>query len=193
VRKLLLLGGCLIAASLTFAACGGGESDEDKISAAIETAATSTDPADCSALTTLSFMEQTESEEGKAALKACEKDATDGSTNPDSVTVSEVEVDGSAATADVAFVGGNLDGQALTIGLVEEDGDWKLDQLESFTKFDKAKIVAAFTEGLGEAELSDEQASCIVEELEASSNEELEELVLSGSSEGFVAIAENCE
>jgi hypothetical protein len=194
VRKLLLLGGCLIGAALVLSACGGGEGDEDKIASAIETLATSTDPADCVALSTLAFMEQTESEEGKAAEKACEEDAEEPSGDPDSVTVSEVEVDGAAATANVAFVGGNLDGQTLTIGLVEEDGDWKLDQLESFAEFDKAKLVAAFDEGLTESgELEEALASCMVEELEASSNEELEELVLSGSPEGFIALAESCE
>jgi hypothetical protein len=37
-------------------ACGGGESDEEKIVDVIETSATSSDPAACKELATLNFM-----------------------------------------------------------------------------------------------------------------------------------------
>ena len=192
MRKLLLLGGCLAAVSLTLAACGSSESDEDKITSVIETSTTSTDPADCDALLTLKFMEQVEFEEGKAAVKSCEEEASDASGNPDSVTVSEVEVDGSSATATVAFVGGGLDGQTLSIGLVDEDGDWQLNEIESFVEFDREALIASLEESLttGPDALEDEAASCILEEFEESSDEELEESVL--EPESILGVVESC-
>lgn len=191
----LLLPLFVLVAALALAACGGSsESDEDKIVDVIETSATTSDPADCEALTTLAFMEQTEKETGKAAIKSCEEGAEDTADDPDEVTVSEVAVDGSNATADAAFVGGSLDGQTITVALIEEDGDWKLDQLESFVVFDQQALVDAFREGFEESgELEAEQLSCIVGEFEAASEGELEELVLDGSLESLIELVQACE
>jgi hypothetical protein len=194
-RHRLLIPSFVLALALGLAACGGsGESDEDKVAKTIETAATSTDPSACTELVTLAFNEQTESEEGKAATKSCEEDAEDGNNNPDSVEVANVEVDGSNASADAAFAGGSFDGQTLGIALIEEDGDWKLDQVTGFTKFDKAKLVAALAKGFEEEEsIEPELASCIVQAFEAADEGEFEELILSGSSQGIVEIVEACE
>ncbi len=191
-RLLLPLSILVLALGLT--ACGGGgESDEDKVVDAIETAATSTDPTVCTELQTISFVEQTQGEEGKVAVKSCEKETSEGTDNPDSVKVTKVEVDGSNATADAAFVGGSFDGQTLGIALVEEDGDWKLDEATGFTKFDKAKLIAAFSSSLEKEEgIEPELASCLLESFEAADQGELEELILGGSSEGIVEIAEAC-
>lgn len=179
-----------LSVAFTLSACGGGESDEDQIASAIETLATSTDPADCEALSTLNFMEQTEIEEGQEAVKSCEEEAEEGSDNPGSVTVTNVDVSGPSATADAAFDGGDLDGQTLTIGLVEEDGNWKLDELKSFVRFDRDALLQSFRDGLSEETSGQEEevASCLVEELEGSSDEEI---VL--SPDLFVQLAEeNC-
>lgn len=184
-----------LALALSLTACGGGgESDEDKVTTAIETAATSTDPSVCTELQTLAFVEQTQGEEGKVAVKSCEKETSDGSNNPDSVTVTKVEVDGSSATADAAFVGGSFDGQTLGIALVEEDGDWKLDEATGFAKFDKAKLIAAFTSSLEEeGEIEPELASCLLQSFEAADQEEIEALILGGSSQPIVELAEACQ
>jgi ABC-type glycerol-3-phosphate transport system substrate-binding protein len=194
-RHKLLLSSLALALALGLAACGGGgESDEDEVANAIETAATSTDPSTCTELVTLAFNDQTEDGEGKAATKECEEDAEDDSNNPESVDVTKVEVDGSSATADAAFTGGSFDGQTLGIELVEENGDWKLDQITGFTQFDKAKLVAAISTGLEEQEeIEPELASCMVEIFEEAEEEEFEELILGGSSRGFVEIAEACQ
>lgn len=191
----LLIPSLVLALALVLAACGGGgESDEDKVVNAIETSATSTDPSVCTELQTLAFVEQTQSEEGKAAVKACEEETNDGSSNPDSVDVTKVEVDGTNATADAAFVGGNFDGQTLGIALVEEDGDWKLDEVIGFTKFDKAKLLTALATGFEEeGEVEPELASCIIQALGAADQGEFEEVILSGSSQGIVEIVEACE
>lgn len=184
-----------LALALGLAACGGGgESDEDKVVETIETAATSNDPSVCTELQTLAFNEQTEDGEGKTATKECEEDAEDESNNPDSVDVTEVEIDGSGATADAAFTGGSFDGQTLGLALVEEDGEWKLDEATGFVKFDKDALVAAISAGFEEQkEIEPELASCMVQAFKAADQEEFEELILGGSSQGFVEIAEACQ
>jgi ABC-type glycerol-3-phosphate transport system substrate-binding protein len=194
-RHRLLIPFFVLVLALGLAACGGGgESDEDKITNTIETAATSTDPSVCTELQTLAFVEQTQGEEGKVAVKSCEKETSDGSNNPDSVAVTKVEVDGSNATADAAFVGGSFDGQTLGIALVEEDGDWKLDEATGFAKFDKAKLLAAFKSSLEEEEgIEPELASCLFEAFEEAEQAEVEELILGGSSQPIVELAEACE
>lgn len=193
LKRLLLPVALLALAAFALAACGSSESDEDKVVDVIETSVTSTDPADCEALSTLAFMEQSTSSTGKDAVKACEEDAEDTSNDAEDVTVSEVEVDGSDATANVALVGGSLDGQTVTVALVEEDGDWKMDRITGFTKFDKESLVNGFEENFEESEVEAPLAGCIVELLDESSNEELEELIVSGGEEGFVELAEECE
>jgi len=180
--------------ALALSACGGGESNEAQIISAIETSATSTDPADCEALATLGFMEQTEFEEGQDAQKACEDEAEDGSNNPDSVTVTNVNVsvNGSSATADAAFDGGNLDQQTVTVGLVEEGGAWKLDELQRFVVFDREPLLESIREDISEEAggEGEELEVCLVEELEEASDEKFEEAVL--SLDAFVALAEGC-
>lgn len=195
MRKLhLLLPLAVLVLALGLAACGGGESDEDKIVSAIETSATSTDPSICKETETLAFMEQTNSASGAAAEKECEEEAKSGEDNPDSVNVSEVEVEDEKATANVEFKGGNLDGQVVEVALVEEEGDWKLDELTGFAKFDPSQIVAALAQGLEEEpEIEPQVASCIVEGMEEAPDEELEALVIENNSQPIVELAESCE
>ncbi len=193
-HRLLLLPLLALVSALALAACGSSESDEDKIVDAIESSVTGTDPAICTEFATQAFVDQNSDGEGAAALKECEEDAEDTSNDPDSVEVAEVEVDGENGTAEVAFTGGAFDGQTLSVALLKEDDDWKLDEITGFAVFDQEGLVQAFNEQF-ESEDSIEPAvtSCIVEVLEELSQPEFEELLLGGSSEGFVEIAESCE
>jgi hypothetical protein len=197
VRKLhlLLLPAALLALVFGLVACGGGESDEDKVVETIETSATSTDPAECKELATQEFLEQTELEEGAAAVKSCEESAEDTSDDPDSVEVSKVKVDGSDASADVAFTGGNFDGQALSVALVEEDGDWKMSEVTAFVKLDQEKLASSFekTFKTGEDAIDPELASCIGEVMRDLDKSEVEELLFGGSSDPIVEIVEGCQ
>lgn len=198
MRKLhlALLPALLLALALGLAACGGGgESDEDKIVSTIEESATSTDPAVCGETQTLSFMEQTTSGSGKEAEKECEAETEEeDSGDPDSVKVSKVAADGGKATADVEFDGGSFDGQKLEVALVEEDGDWKLDELTGFAKFNAAGFVDSFAEQLEEEpEIEPQVASCIVEGLEEAPKDELESLVIENNTQPIVELAESCE
>jgi ABC-type glycerol-3-phosphate transport system substrate-binding protein len=193
---LVLLPALLLALALGLAACGsGGESDEDKIVSMIEESATSTDPSICKETQTQAFMEQTSGGAGgSAAVKECEEETKSGESNPDSVKVSEVETDGGKATADVAFKGGIFDGQTLEVALVEEGGDWKLNELTGFAKFDPEGLVSAFAEQIKkEPELEPETAECFVEGLEGLSSSELESVVIENNTEAFGEIAEGCE
>lgn len=195
MKKLhLLLPLALLALAFGLVACGGGgDSDEDKVVEVIETSATSADPADCKELSTQAFLEQTELEEGAAAVESCEESAEDTSDDPDSVEVSEVAVDGSAATANVAFTGGSFDGQTLSVALIEEDGDWKLDEITGFAEFDQEKLASSFEEAFeSEEDVSPEFASCFAEVIRDISEEEAEEIMISGDSEPIVEIIEGC-
>lgn len=184
----------LAALALGLAACGGSdESDEDKIVDVIETSVTSTDPADCEKFATQAFLEQTELSEGKEALESCEESAKDTEDDPDSVDVTEVEIDGSSATADAAFTGGSFDGQALTVALVEEDGDWKLDEITGFSKLDKDQLATSFEEAFeGEEDFDPQVAACFGEVLRELPDSQVEEVVIGGSVDPVVEIVEGC-
>jgi hypothetical protein len=194
LKRLLLPAVLLALAPFALAACGDSESDEDRIVETIETSATSTDPADCEALTTVAFMEQTSGGSGKEAVDECEEEAEDTEGDPDSVEVSEVEVDGSEATAETKFEGGNLDGQKLTVALVDEDGEWKLDRLVGFVDFDREGLIAAFKEGLGESEdIPVAMAACILGGLEDLDDDRLESVIINNDEETFTELAEECQ
>lgn len=197
MRKLHLLAlpALLLALALGLAACGGGgESDEDKIANTIENAATSNDPVVCKETQTLAFMEQTTGESGQEAEKKCEKEAEEGTGQPESVNVTQVKVNGEKATADAEFQGGQFDEQTLEVALVEEGGEWKLDEFTGFAKFDPAPFIAALGEQLEEEpNIKPQVAGCIVEGIEELSKPELESLVVENNTEPIVEIAEGCE
>lgn len=197
MRKLhlSLLPVLLLALTLGLAACGGGgESDEDKIASTIETAATSTDPAVCGETQTLKFMEQTTAGAGKEAEKECEEEAKSGEGNPESVNVSKVEVSGGKATADAEFKGGNFNEQTLEVALVEEGGEWKLNEFVGFAKFDPSVFIEALAKQLeSEPSIEPQVASCIVEGIEEFSKSELESLVVENNTQAIVEVAESCE
>ena len=192
-KRLLLLPCLLVLSGLVLAACGSSNSEESKVEEAIETAATSTNPADCAKTQTQKFMEQITKESGQAALKSCEKEAEEGE-NAESVTISNVEVEGSNATAEVALSGGGLDGQTLEVALVEEGGQWKVNEAVRFTKFDSAKLVETFEREIKKAgEAGSKFATCFLEGLKRADRAEVEKLFLEGSGAGFEEIAKSCK
>jgi hypothetical protein len=197
LRKLhLLLPSAFLVLVFALTACGGGESDEDKITETIEVSATSTKPADCKRLSTQAFMEQTQFTEGPEAVKGCEEDAKDeDESETESVDVSNVEVEDLKATADGTFHGGTFDGQTLSIALVEEKGNWKVDQITSFAKFDEDKLAQSLEESFssGEGALDPKATACMGDELRKLSQPEFENLILGGKPEPIVEIVEACE
>jgi hypothetical protein len=197
VRRLRLLLPVLLIPILALAACGGGgDSEEDKIVETIETSALSSDPADCRELATLRFLEQTTFREGKAALERCEADAkrAENPNGVDAVEVSNVEVEGSEANAEVAFEGGTFDGQTFAVVVVEEDGSWKMGEITGFAEFDQAKFAEAIEAQVqSEAEgMEPEVLACIGKEFREMSRAELEELVTAGREQPLEEVIVGC-
>ncbi len=183
----------LLASALALSACGSSENDEEKISKAITASLTGHDPAECEELSTLAYMEQLTDGSGEEAVKACEAEKPETADDPDAVKVTAVTVDGSKANADVAFTGGNFGGQKIEVGLVEEDGDWKLDGIERFVVFSKPKLIAVFRRTFEESsDIAPGLASCMTAALEAKSDEALEKIVLEDR-EALFKVLVGCE
>lgn len=193
-KRILVPLAFLLVAALTITACGGGGGDEDKIVEVIEQAATTSDPSNCTELQTQRFNEQNTEQKGKAATKACEEEAKAGEDQAEGAKVSNVSVNGEKATAQVAFEGGSLGSQALEVALVQEDGDWKLDQVEGFANYDGQALGEAFEKEFNQNPegLSKQQAACIAQKIAGASQAEAEELFFSGSPEPIIQLAEGC-
>jgi hypothetical protein len=164
----------VVAGSLVVGGCGDDDSeDEDAIVEAIENSAASGDPAACTESQTQAFTEQTTGETGEAAIKQCERDAEDSA---DDAEVSNLEIDGDSATADVTLIGSFFDGQTLSVGLISEGGEWLVDELTGFPEgFDLEAFRTSFTELIVEEEgAPPETADCVVGNLEGLSDEEIE-------------------
>jgi hypothetical protein len=191
--RLLLLPSILIVFALAFAACGSSKDETGEVEKVIVASATADNPVNCKKLNTLKFNEQLAGEGGDAAVEECEKEA-ENNEGLDSVRVSKVEVDGSDATAVVALKGGGFDGQVIKVALVKSGDQWKLDEIVRFTKFDPSQLAQAFEEQVAKhpGELSNKLASCIADAFASASQEEAEELLLSGSSKAFEGVAEAC-
>jgi len=170
-KSLLMLPIALIAMAMALTACGGGSSssgggEEGAIEEAIETASTSSDPSKCSEVQTEFFNETETGKSGEAALKTCEEEVEEGADQAESVTVSNVEIEGEGAAAVVAIEGSALNGQTIAVAMEKEEGDWKLDGFMGFMKYDPAGIASAVEEQLEEKEASPEVATCVAEGVE---------------------------
>ena len=196
-RYMLLVPCLLILAAVALSACGGGggSDDEGKIEEAIETAATTSNPSNCTELETQKFDEQNTSVEGAAAVKECEKEAKNGEDEPaESVDIANVSVNGETATAEVALSGGALNGQSLEVALEKEGDNWKLDEIVGFTNFDGAKLAETLEEKFTEeGDVPPKMASCIVKAFAQASQAEAEELLFSGNLEAVEEVALKCQ
>jgi len=193
LKRRLVFACLLVLSALGLAACGGGASDESQIEEAIEISASSNDPADCKKFSTQKFMEQTDKSSGAEAVESCEEEASKKE-GVEEASVSNVEIEGSKATAEAALSGGVFDGQEVEIALVKEDGQWKLDEIVRFSAFEPSKVTAFFEKEFDKpsSEISKGQASCVVESLEGAPKAEFEEALLSSSTKGFEEIAGSC-
>jgi hypothetical protein len=194
IKRLLVPLALLALAALAVTACGGGGSSaEDEVTEVIEQAATTKDPSNCTELQTLRFTEQNTGEKGKAAIKSCEESAKEEE-QAEEAKVSNVSVDGEKATAETEFIGGSLGSQTLSVALVEEEGDWKLDQIEGFANYDGKALEETFLKRFEESPegLTKEQYTCIAEGIGKASTAEAETMFLSGSSIKIEELAKGC-
>jgi ABC-type oligopeptide transport system substrate-binding subunit len=199
-RSLLLLPVLSILAALALSACGGGGSstsggdEEGAIVAAIEKSATTNDPSKCTELQTQAFNEQEMAMSGDEATEICEE-AAEGQESPArSAKVSNVKIDGETATAEAAIGGSALDGQTVEFELVEEEGDWKLNQFLQFTKFNAKRLAKSFEkEALATEEIPKELATCISAGIGKLDQKEAEAVAFEGDLTIIESIAGSCE
>jgi hypothetical protein len=194
IKRLLVPLALLALAALAVTACGGsGSSAEDEVTEVIERAATSKDPSNCTELQTLRFTEQNTGEKGKAAIKSCEESAKEEE-QAEEAKVSNVSVNGEKATAEAEFIGGSLGSQTLAVALVEEDGNWKLDQIEGFANYDGKALEETFLKRFEESPegLTKKQYTCIAEGIGQASTAEAEAMFLSGGSTKIEELAKGC-
>ncbi len=192
-KRLLLLPCILILSALALAACGSGSGEEGEVEETIEISATSTDPADCKKLETQQFMEQISQESGAAAVEACERDAKEEK-GAKSVSVAEVEVDGSSATAEAALTGGSLDGQTVEVGLVKTGDRWQMNEVVKFTEFDQGKLVEGLEERLSKQSsgVDPKFAACAIEAFKEGSQAEVEGLFFGSASGALEELFQAC-
>ena len=128
MRKLalFLLVGAGALGTLGIAGCGGGSSDEDDVEDTITAGFTSDDPVLCDSITA-SLLEELTSETGEKAVEECRQQVSSAEPN-DSVEISELTVDGNVAKATFDAIGGDSPGH-VTATLINEDGDWKFDDV----------------------------------------------------------------
>jgi hypothetical protein len=194
IKRLLVPLALLALAALAVSACGGGGSSaEDEVTEVIEQAATTKDPSNCTELQTLRFTEQNTGEKGRAAIKSCEESAEEEE-QAEEAKVSNVSVNGEKATAEAEFIGGSLGSQTLAVALVEEDGDWKLDQIEGFANYDGKALEETFLKRFEESPegLTKQQYTCIAEGIGKASTAEAEAMFLSGGSTKIEELAKGC-
>lgn len=117
-------------------ACGGGSgSDEDQITDLITTAVGSTDASLCTEAFTLKFVETfSDGKMGDEAISECETQLPKDTTENTDVEVTNVEVDGDAATADATFTNSEDGRVSASFSLADEDGDWKIDDTRAKAK-----------------------------------------------------------
>lgn len=118
--SILAISGAVFALS----ACGG-DSDAEDISNTISALLISIDPTEvCTELLSANFVKEVYGD-----VEACKR-AEEGSEDddkPETVTVSDIEVDGDRATAVVLEQGGSTDGATGEFILVSVDGVWRVD------------------------------------------------------------------
>ena len=203
MRQLLFVPLLLIVAAFALVGCGGGDdtdtaasggSDDDaQITQVITTATTTTSRANCMNLMTTRFVNQNSAKTGAAAIQDCATNDP-GETDADSVDVSNIQVDGDKATANVAITGSVYDGQTLGVSLVKEDDQWKLDHVDSFVQYDAGALADAFAKSLGgpNGDLTPTQIKCITTVVRTAPPQTVQTALLSGDQAQIQALFTDC-
>jgi hypothetical protein len=189
----LCLAAIALAASLVACGGGGGSSDQSDITSAINTSVKLSNPADCTKYETQAYMEQIHFTKGPTAVQACQKSATDTRDNPSSVDVTNVQVNGERATANVAFHGGGFDGSTLAVQLVKVGGQWKLDKITDIPHFDLAGFVHSFTARQArDQHVSPQALQCLTTQLNSAGADNVKHALISGDPTMLLGLIGNC-
>jgi len=178
---------------LALAACGGGGDDEGDIADVIQTSLKSTDPANCTKLATQQFVNQTDFSTGEQAIKECQDAAADTSDNPDSVEVTQIEVDGDNAAANVSFTGGSFGGSTLAVALVKDGEGWKLDKITDIVNLDVATFKQAFADRVAASgDASAQVKACITQAIQGASADQIKQALLGGTEQDLITLFSQC-
>jgi hypothetical protein len=177
MNRVVPLAAIALLAALGLVACGGGSgsSDEDQIRSVADRALTGNDPASCDELLTAHFVQTFYG----GSIEQCKKNAEETSTNPDSVDVTNISVNGDKASADIKLVGGPGDGQVLSGIFAKQGSQWKFDSVSTSSGSDTSTGTTPSTTGdpvidlffatirtqLKKQGQSDQTADCIVNKL----------------------------
>jgi hypothetical protein len=131
----LIIGGviALIAVGVVLAlVLGGGGDDgggeEAEVEDAIEQVSTSKDPEVCRTGYTTSFLQKATGRSGSEAVDLCQEQVPQNNTT--SAEISDVQINGSRATATLVEEGGPNDGETLKVTMIKQGDDWKADDLD---------------------------------------------------------------
>ncbi|MDQ3759506.1 MAG: hypothetical protein M3331_06165, partial [Actinomycetota bacterium] len=104
-------------------------------------------------------------------------------------------VAGGKASALVSYSGGVVDGSRLVVALIEDEGDWKIDQRVRFQSLDRAAFEEALRDQLVDPELgfSSKGANCIVQRFGVLPRRELEQRLLNGGDQTFDRTSVACD
>jgi hypothetical protein len=119
MRKSMPLLGATALSSLALAACGGGNSDSDKITKVVKDVGK--DPSTlCTKYGSAAVIQ------GIGGKDACLKAAKSATSTDPGVKVANVKVKGNTATADVTNEAGPNKGRTDKVNFVKEGGNWKV-------------------------------------------------------------------
>lgn len=184
----------LAAVACLIAGCGGAKTESDRIVDVVKHGLATTNPADCTGLMTHAYLLQNHLGTDATVLRMCTQDLRDPAGNPHSVDVSSVRITGAMASANAAIHGGDLDGQTLRLRLRKDGGRWRLDRIEAFQTFNRAKFLAGVTADFssGSGALSRPLARCIVGRMAAVDDAGLAALELSDDHTPLLRLVTGC-
>jgi hypothetical protein len=153
--------------ALALASCdapGGSEEsgEEDEIRRVLTDAMTTNDPAVCTTTATQRFLEQNLDERGPEAAEACRTEALVSEVVfAEELEFGEIHVEAAKAEATFDATGGAADGSAVTVELLKDEGEWKLDRFTDVQidrdRFDRALYDTSIEEGA-----TSREARCVV-------------------------------
>ena len=174
---------------------GGGNEEEDQVTSVVETEATTTDRANCTKLHTQRYLEQAYfGGTGQDARDACDAQTRNSADDPDSVNVTDVQVSGNSASAEVRHNGGSFDGQTLVLSLRKVGDEWKLDKIDDLKDFDLQRFADAFetTAVKFTRAFTPEQAHCAARRYARMSPDDVKAGILSGDLAQLLPFADDC-
>lgn len=170
----------VLVACLLGGGCGGGDSREDEVRAALTEALTSRDVAVCDERMTASYLQQYTTESTTAAARrSCRENQR--SDRARSVRISDITVQGSRATAEFSTVGGVLAFRTATMALRRSDGEWRLHRVTRAT-LDRPQFFNAVRRSLARPPdaVPTSTIDCVQRSLKERSDEEIVSQILDG-------------